>query len=497
MQESIFQSRGKKNMKKARLSYLMISALAVPLILTSCSLGLNKQAVVKQTAVPAVGEANYYTVDKGSIATTLIGTGKIAPTKTTSLYFNSVSGPLDKLNFTLNDQVKTGDLVAELLPTDLQNRIDIQKIVVEKGKLRLLQLDDTGIENLKRSIELAQLELVLLLEQQKNLPAKNDLSLKKAKLALEQFQYQSNSTKISKQISDLDLTSIQKKKNQQQGVNTTTEEDLKRTELRVEQANVALKMIQISIDIAQLALDEIAKTNDEQSKKAAQDIQKNKIGLEQLKLQLESAQKNKEHSRQQAELDQASAVLTLKLLEQNLENSKLFSPVNGLISYMSNTSITDIVGSGQLLAKIADPNQLVFQFIAVDAKYVTGAKSAILTIGTEKYDVDFYTPQPGDSFDQGNNRSASGNNISNLFVKFKKKAPGLKFDEIVQAQLDVKKDNILLIPKTELRVENGKILVDLLRGKEIVTVEIARGIESETSVEVANGLKQGDKIVRR
>lgn len=561
-----YERAKRKRTHKMKMVSVTIGLAAI-LPLTSCQLGLNRQAPNEQLFATEVGvSSNYYTVEKGTALTTLIGTGKIVPTKTTSLYFNNVSGPLSMLNFGLNDQVKKDDLFAEIMPTDIQNRIEAQRIVVEKGKARLelLRSDPTNIYEVEKSIELTQMQLVNLLEEQKDLPFDNKLSLEKARLALEQFQSQMKSTLLSKDLAELDMQqdegTIEKlkirleqadneiasaeaavnqqkmvydelvktgasqndislaeirleqlelslansKKNQQiaeldlelaLAQNGQSEEALTRAALRIQQADLGLESIQKSIDIAEMTIEQVNRSNDKAVRATERSISETKIRLEQLKLQLASLTKNLDYDLLQAEFDQQSAELSLRLLEENLANSKLYSPVDGVVAQLGNYSITDMIGSGQLLARIADPSKLVFEFTGTDAKYVTEASRAVLTIGVDQYDVELYKPQPGDSFLQ--NTYTSLDSAGNVYVKFKGDIPALKFDELVQAQLEVEKQDVLLVPKTNIRVENGKILVDMLKDKEIATTEIVRGIETDTAVEVMNGLKAGDQVVIR
>jgi multidrug efflux pump subunit AcrA (membrane-fusion protein) len=569
------RSKNKKinNQKPLKLGILIVGTIIIPLALASCSLSLNKSQDVKKVANTTnttnttyqIDSSNYDEVIKGNVSTTLSGIGQLVATKTTSVYFTNVSGPLSKLNFKINDQVKKGDLFAEILPTDIQYRLELQKVLVEKGRLKLAQMDDSQIKDLKKSIELTQMDLVTLLQQQETQPSKNETALKKAKLALEQFQSQMNTTeqanqnniqklKIRLEQIDNDIASAKGAIDPQQyaydqlvGNNKIVETDdhslaiegpggsrtllpdstareIKTAKIKLEQLKLSLSnaeknraaaeldlklamapqdqtdinSIQKSIDAAQLSLTEISKTNVERLDEIAQGIQKNKVRLEQLKLELEITQKNDKDNRQQSVLDQKSAELTLANLEQSLANSKLYSPVNGIVSFLDNISVTDIVNSGQLVAKIADPNKLVIQLTAADAKFVTGAKAVTLTIGADKYEVELYTPQAGDLLNQSNSGKDAGSTASsNIYATFKNKFPPLKFGDNVQAQLDLVKNDALVVPKTDVRVENGKILVDVLQGKEIKTVEITRGIETDTQVEVVGGLNLGDKIVRR
>lgn len=563
--------KAKRNQKKhtIRLRLFVVCPMIV-FTLTSCALGSNSTSAPAENSIVAskIVSSNYHTVEKGTALTTLIGTGKIVPTQTTSLYFNNVSGPLHKLNFGLNDQVKKNDLFAEIMPTGIQNRIEAERLTVEKGKarLKLLRSNPTDIQEILKSIELTQSELTNLLDEQKNLPVDNALTLEKARLALEQLGSQMKSSLLSKELAELDgkqdegavekvkirldqikneitsaesaiaqqklvnedlvktgasqneiklaslrleqleLSLTNSKKNQEiaeldlqlaHGTQNTegTENDLSKSDLRIKQAELGLESIRKALEIAELSLEQVARSSDENIKATKAEISSTKTRLEQLRLQLASLTKNNEFNLLQAEYDQKSAELSLKILEENLANSQLYSPVDGVVSQLGSYSITDMIGNGQLIAKIADTSKLVFQFTATDARYVTEASRAKLTIGVEEYDVEIYKPQPGDSFLQNNNTNMNDQN--HLYVKFKGQIPDLKFEELVQAQIEVEKQDVLLVPITNVRVENGKILVDMLKGKEIVTTEIVRGIETDTMVEVMNGLKVGDQIVLR
>ncbi|WP_281884323.1 hypothetical protein [Paenibacillus sp. YYML68] len=567
----------------------MISVIGSSMLLSSCSVfdleaapaATEKQADAKKTAPKVVKE--FKVVEKGSVSATLLANGQIVPSRTVSMYFTNVSGPLSQLNYNVNDQVKKGDFFAEILPTEIESRIALQQLVVEKGKLRLEQLDDPSqLEELKKSIELAELELVFLKEQQTLQPEKNEAAIQKAQLAIEQFQIQMNETKRSKEQSkeqqqatidklnirltqiDNDIKAAKANMEAEQlnhdklvGVWCNQECDkriveienhqlvlqvyegsrfyipesnarlIKDSKLKLQQHKLSIsnleknrltaeldlelalnaqkqsnesfaqvESIQKSIDSAQLSLVDIGRTNVERVGSLQQDIQLKQARLEQLKLQLETTKRTLAGTKRQAELDQQTAELTLGQLQQNLSNSKLYSPADGIVSYLDNKSVTDIVSSGQLLARVADPNSLVFQMTAKDAKYMKDFRTGTVTVGTVKYEVELYTPQPGDSLDAGSNDTGA-NGLGTITVKFKKDSPELKFGEIIQVQLSVTKDDVLLVSKTDVRVENGKILVDVLKNEETVTVEVERGIETDTHVEVVAGLSQGDKVIRR
>ena len=547
-----------------------VAVMLIPLmtVTSSCSLDLEKAGIEKSVAAAAKqAGVEVYEVKKGSISATVTGLGVLVPSKTTSLYFKDVSGPLSRLYVNLNDQIKAGAVVAEILPDDLQYRIGQQELTVQKVKIRLGQIDD-DIVNLKKSIESAQIDYTRIQQKGESYPENSATAIRKAQLSLEQINVQLSSSEKSKILAELDLKSIEE---QQQGLtvekaqlrlqqinndieslkysieleqmsqnkleqlisqNPTIEnqDNHKRSSLRLEQLRLQLnsaekskRMAEIdlktsegklneltlekakirlqqasdqidsvykSLEAAQLAYNQTVQANIEQANLNADDFQKAQIRMDQLRTQLRSTEKG----RLLAEIDLKSAELTLKDLKSRLENSKLTAPMSGVVTFVEKIAETELISGGKTIAKIADPKNIVFQMAAADGRYVQAIKNATLILGQEKYQVDGYVPQPGDHLEV----QTSDPKLQNRFyLSFTGKTPGTKIGETVEAKLEIKKSDALLIPKSSVRESNGKATVDILSGNEIKSVEIIRGLEQGQLVEVVRGLEAGDKVVLR
>jgi multidrug efflux pump subunit AcrA (membrane-fusion protein) len=65
----------------------------------------------------------------------------------------------------------------------------------------------------------------------------------------------------------------------------------------------------------------------------------------------------------------------------------------------------------------------------------------------------------------------------------------------VEIVIDVR-ENVLIVPLRAVHIENGRAYVDVLSGRrQVVRVEVEMGMMTETEVEIAGGLSEGDVVV--
>ncbi|WP_336744189.1 efflux RND transporter periplasmic adaptor subunit [Paenibacillus sp. y28] len=135
-------------------------------MLAGCSLLPMEEEELKPPLAPQVKETlTIYEVKRANIARQITGVATFASDKTDYLYFTESGPRLVKLNVKLNDKVKPGDILASTETTDIENKIRLQEISVEKSKIALQQewigkdSDDPAIRLKKLDLEGALLQL--------------------------------------------------------------------------------------------------------------------------------------------------------------------------------------------------------------------------------------------------------------------------------------------------------------------------------------------------
>ncbi|OCT12709.1 efflux transporter periplasmic adaptor subunit [Paenibacillus pectinilyticus] len=152
-------------------SKLVLIAIVV-CILAGCSLLPKEEEALKPPLVKPVKENfELYEVKKGDITRKFNAVATFRSNKTTNYYFTESNHRLAGMRVKLGDTVKRGDLLGELEKGDLDNRIALQKLNLEKAQIASMQVKqaDPGqtlaIRLKDIDVEAAQLQLSALQAQ--------------------------------------------------------------------------------------------------------------------------------------------------------------------------------------------------------------------------------------------------------------------------------------------------------------------------------------------
>jgi RND family efflux transporter MFP subunit len=158
---------------KARLKtvqYIFIAGLII--MMSGCSLLPVEEVALKPPLVkPAKQSFEVVDVKLGSISRQLKNPASFVSSKSQDLFFKHSGGRLQSIHVKLGDSVKKGDVVAQLDPEDLQNRIVQQKLMLERVSIFYKQAeqqnpnDDVSLRLKKIDIEIVQNELAQLNDQ--------------------------------------------------------------------------------------------------------------------------------------------------------------------------------------------------------------------------------------------------------------------------------------------------------------------------------------------
>lgn len=107
------------------------------------------------------------TVKRGTIEKKIMGSGSFVPVTHSNLFFKNRSGRLKAIHVKPGDEVKEGDIIAQLDTGDLENQIEQQKINLKKARTRYNQVKAQGGD--KYSLEIAWCDVELASLQLENL----------------------------------------------------------------------------------------------------------------------------------------------------------------------------------------------------------------------------------------------------------------------------------------------------------------------------------------
>ena len=237
--------------------------------------------------------------------------------------------------------------------------------------------------------------------------------------------------------------------------------------------------------------------------------------IEEKQLYLEKAKLNVdiiyEGGGSQAEID--SAYVDVQLLEKELEklqaqkeDSSLKSPIDGVVSSLSDVRAGDNVNPGQTIATVIDTSALYIAIQPDDLTQYDIDTEVQIRIGEDYYDgVVFMTPKKladyqAEQKEDHNNVDDTGIDYQadTIYVRFKDTAPAETVGQLADTilVLDSVKDAIVISNNLIKKVDGTKV-VYVLKNGEKTAVEVETGLSTGSQTEIKSGLKEGDEIVIR
>ncbi|MFC0210870.1 efflux RND transporter periplasmic adaptor subunit [Paenibacillus chartarius] len=157
---------------RTALSLLGLGWMAA--VLAGCSLLPVEEQVLKPSLVePAKATLSLYVVKRANIAKQITGVATLTADKMDYLYFEDSGNKLESIHVKLGDAVQAGDVVATTETGDLEMKIRLQEIAVEKSQITLQQQmmdkspDDPEVRLKKLDLQSAHLQLESLRDQLK------------------------------------------------------------------------------------------------------------------------------------------------------------------------------------------------------------------------------------------------------------------------------------------------------------------------------------------
>ncbi len=237
-------------------------------------------------------------------------------------------------------------------------------------------------------------------------------------------------------------------------------------------------------------------------------IEEKQLYLEKAKLKVDIIY---EGGGSQAEID--SAYVDVQLLEKELEklqaqkeDSSLKSPIDGVVSSLSDVRAGDNVNPGQTIATVIDTSALYIAIQPDDLTQYDIDTEVRIRIGEDYYDgVVFMTPKKladyqAEQKEDHNNVDDTGIDYQadTIYVRFKDTAPAETVGQLADTilVLDSVKDAIVISNNLIKKVDGTKV-VYVLKNGEKTAVEVETGLSTGSQTEIKSGLKEGDEIVIR
>ncbi len=191
-----------------------------------------------------------------------------------------------------------------------------------------------------------------------------------------------------------------------------------------------------------------------------------------------------------AELDLQANKIKLERLKTELEKSRLVSPIDGVVVYITNIKQGEYVNAHQTVIRVADPNQLQLRYSNDKVSSFKFGMKAVVEISNKEYEAEVtMTPSeaPADADEQMR---------QSVQLKVFDLPEDIRIGQSGNISLTLeKRENVIVIPKLLVNNFANRKFVNILRDDIREERDIEVGIQNSTEVEVVKGLEEGELLI--
>jgi len=439
---------------KQRIVSLM--AIFIALALVGCTAQAQAQSAAQQTA----------TVQRGNLTATLSAAGTVAAQAQVTLAFQT-SGQVKAINVKVGDQVKAGQVLAQLDSTALEMAVAKAQIALETSKVKLQQTKDgptaTEVQSAKASLAGAQAAYQAALNKYKLTDAQ--LAVARAQLDKAAATVQRAQAAYDWHVHDwLDI----KPENSQQKTDLDNAQEAYTLALASYNQTAAgindssLQSAASQVASAQYQLDTLLNTpTPEDVASAEAQVKQDEASLQQAQLQLAQASIV-------APFDGTVANVYVQVGQQASTSTEIVT-----LADLSKLNLAVTLAEVDM-PKVKAGQQSEITFDAESGQVFTGTVTEIDLVGTTTSGVVNYSATV--SIDNPTDVLRPGMNASvNIIVQ--------------------QRENVLLIPNRAVRSVGKTKTVTVVNGGQSSEVSVTLGLSGDSQSEVLSGLQEGDVVV--
>ena len=415
---------------------------------------------VTANATASNGRVQKATVTRGLLVATVNAAGNVSAPNTATLAFLS-AGRVAKVAVQVGDQVKQGQLLMQLEPTDVQFALKTAQTNLASAQA---SYDGTS----------ANLQFALRTAQANVSSAQANLDTARAKNATNP-----NQLIIAKSALDKATITLQKAQSDYNAVAWRNDIGMTTQSAALQQATIDYASAQANYQVTAANINDTALRQAE----AALDIAQNA---------LQQAQRNLDTTMRTAQAALDSAKLAADQAQRNLDKLNLYAPFDGIVSAV-NFGVGDSIGTGTAVSMV-DLGQLEVKVMVseVDMVKIRGRQSVMISVDAlpgAMYHGALATISPVGMVTSGVVNYPVIVTVTNPDGKIK---PGMTANLAVSVD---RRENVLVVPIRAVRAQGSQKIVVVEYKGQTIQVPVGTGLSSDTQVEVTSGLQEGDVIV--
>jgi RND family efflux transporter MFP subunit len=214
-------------------------------------------------------------------------------------------------------------------------------------------------------------------------------------------------------------------------------------------------------------------------------IQIQQYSLKRAQINYERAEQGSDvYAKQLAEIDVKVEKTKLENMQKQLNASRLSAPADGKVIFLETLREGDMIEAYKTLVTVADTKKLQVLYQSTNLPKIQTGLQTVLSLGGNKYEgIVAQIPTTGKYKDS-------------IIINFENMPTDVSLGDAIEVAvtLETKKDT-LVVPKNAVKNFMGNNVVEVLDGDKKASLDVEKGIENSTEVEILSGLKEGQKVI--
>ncbi|MBO9607835.1 MAG: biotin/lipoyl-binding protein [Paenibacillaceae bacterium] len=216
------------------------------------------------------------------------------------------------------------------------------------------------------------------------------------------------------------------------------------------------------------------------------------------KLALQQAQQNGDTQMLNIrKLELEIAMARLDDANKQIQGKALVAEIDGVVTSVEAMKIGDIIQLSKTYVTIADPNQMRLVYSVSGGVDVSDAQVGMtVELGIKDQKLTGKVAQTPASAPKTDNKQLADKYARSIYIEPAQLPAGVGLGTSADIKITLmKKENVLVIPRSGLGTYLGRTFVKILDGESIKEIDVEKGIESQSDIEIVKGLKEGQKVI--
>ncbi|MCI3922880.1 efflux RND transporter periplasmic adaptor subunit [Paenibacillus sp. TRM 82003] len=197
------------------------------------------------------------------------------------------------------------------------------------------------------------------------------------------------------------------------------------------------------------------------------------------------------------EIDLEREQLSLDAMEGRLERSRLYSPIDGIVTFAASMDTGDFVNAFQLIVTVADPSSMHLTYVAAESKEVLAIEPGMPV--ALKYKGKSYTGNilqaPSNAPPAADDASAERDAVT-IVMSIDNPPDDVQVGHSAELAISLqKRENVIVLPRSAVRSYMGRSYVQIAEDDRRKEIDIEVGLTTPTEVEIVKGLEEGQFVI--